>query len=47
MIGQKELHYEGKTTDLGALRSHIESYLEAEGFKAPFSRPRRPAFCGA
>jgi hypothetical protein len=39
MIGQKELHYEGKTTDLGALRSHIESYLEAEGFKVQASAP--------
>jgi hypothetical protein len=39
MIGQKELHYEGKTTDLGALRSHIESYLAAEGFRVHTSAP--------
>jgi hypothetical protein len=39
MIGHKELHYEGKATDLGALRAHIQSYLEGEGFKVHASAP--------
>lgn len=32
MIGQKELHFQGKGTDLDALRQKIDSYLQADGF---------------
>ena len=37
MIGNKELHYTGKATDLGALQSHIEQYLRADGFRVQTS----------
>ena len=33
MIGNKELHYTGKGTDLAALQSHIEEYLKTDGFR--------------
>ena len=39
MIGKKELHYTGKGTDLGALQSHIEEHLKADGFKVQTSKP--------
>jgi hypothetical protein len=32
MIGDKEEHFQGKGTDLGALQSHIEGYLKTDGF---------------
>jgi hypothetical protein len=38
MIGDKELHYTGKGTDLGALQSHIQQYLEGDGFKVQASK---------
>jgi hypothetical protein len=38
MIGDKELHYTGKGTDLGALQSHIQQYLEGDGFKVQVSK---------
>jgi hypothetical protein len=37
MIGNKELHYTGKGTDLGGLQSHIEQYLRADGFRVQTS----------
>jgi hypothetical protein len=37
MIGNKELHYTGKGTDLGSLGSHIEQYLRADGFRVQTS----------
>jgi hypothetical protein len=39
MIGNKELHYTSKGTDLGALQSHIEQYLQADGFRVQTSAP--------
>jgi len=39
LIGEKVLHYDGKTTDLDALRTKIASYLEAEGFQVQSSVP--------
>jgi hypothetical protein len=39
MIGNKELHYTGKGTDLASLQSHIEQYLRADGFKVQTSAP--------
>jgi hypothetical protein len=39
MIGDKELHYTGKGTELGALQSHIEQYLRADGFRVQTSAP--------
>ena len=32
MIGDKEEHFQGKGTDLSALKSHIEEYLKTDGF---------------
>ena len=39
MIGNKELHYTGKGTDLAALASHIEEYLRADKFTVQTSAP--------
>ena len=39
MIGNKELHYASKGTDLGALQSHIAQYLQADGFRVQTSAP--------
>jgi hypothetical protein len=39
MIGDKELHYTSKGTDLGALQSHIVQYLQADGFRVQTSAP--------
>ncbi|MGD1049837.1 MAG: hypothetical protein ABR947_02050 [Solirubrobacteraceae bacterium] len=32
MIGEKTEHFEGKSTDLDALKSHIEEYFTKDGF---------------
>jgi hypothetical protein len=32
VLGDKEEHFEGKGTDLGALQTHIEEYLKNDGF---------------
>ncbi len=32
MIGDKEVHFAGKATDLHALQAHIEKYLSDDGF---------------
>lgn len=32
MLGDKEEHFEGKGTDLGALQTHLEEYLKSNGF---------------
>jgi hypothetical protein len=37
MIGDKELHFTGKATDLGSLQAHIEQYLRADGFRVQTS----------
>src|SRR5580692_8614073 len=39
MVGDKVEHFQGKGTDLGSLRSHIETYLKGDGFKTPTSAP--------
>jgi hypothetical protein len=39
MIGEKELHFQGKGTDLAGLQGKIESYLEGEGFTVQTSAP--------
>ena len=39
MIGEKELHFQGKGTDLAGLQSKIDSYLQGEGFTVQTSAP--------
>jgi predicted ATPase len=39
MIGEKVRHYEGKNTDLAALKGKIEEYLQGDGFKVQSSVP--------
>ncbi|HEX2701804.1 MAG TPA: hypothetical protein VHM72_00015 [Solirubrobacteraceae bacterium] len=39
MLGDKQEHFEGKGTDLGALQSHIEEYLKNDGFEVHTSAP--------
>jgi hypothetical protein len=39
MVGDKEEHFQGKGTDLGALQSHIEQYLKTDGFTVQTSAP--------
>jgi hypothetical protein len=39
MIGEKVRHYQGKKTDLDALKGKIEEYLKSEGFKVQSSIP--------
>ncbi len=39
MIGDKELHFTGKGTDLGGLASHVEEYLKKDGFTVATSAP--------
>jgi hypothetical protein len=39
MIGEKVRHYQGKNTDLTALKGKIEEYLKSEGFKTQSSQP--------
>jgi hypothetical protein len=34
MIGNKELPFTGKGTELGAPQAHIGGYLRADGFRA-------------
>jgi hypothetical protein len=39
MIGEKQLQYEGKSTDLNELQAKIEGYLKNEGFTVQTSAP--------
>jgi hypothetical protein len=39
MIGEKVRHYQGKNTDLSALKGKIEQYLQTDGFKTQSSTP--------
>jgi hypothetical protein len=39
MVGEKVRHYEGKNTDLAALKGKIEEYLQGDGFKVQSSVP--------
>jgi hypothetical protein len=39
VLGDKTEHFEGKGTDLGALQTHVEEYLKANGFKVQSSKP--------
>lgn len=39
MIGQKEMQFQGKGTDLAELQQKIESYLQAEKFTVQTSAP--------
>ena len=39
MLGDKEEHFEGKGTDLGALQTHLEEYLKSNGFTVQSSAP--------
>ncbi|MGH3733365.1 MAG: hypothetical protein ACRDVC_08345 [Acidimicrobiales bacterium] len=39
MLGDKEEHFVGKGTDLGALGSHIEEYLKTNGFTVQTTPP--------
>jgi hypothetical protein len=39
VLGDKELHYEGKSKDPDAVRSHVEEYLKAAGFEVQTSTP--------
>jgi hypothetical protein len=39
VLGNKEEHFEGKGTDLGALQTHLEEYLKANGFTVQSSAP--------
>ncbi len=39
MLGDKEEHFEGKGTDLGALQAHLEEYLKSNGFTVQTSAP--------
>jgi hypothetical protein len=39
MIGEKVRQYEGKNTDLDALKAKTEQYLEGDGFKVQSSTP--------
>ncbi len=39
MLGDKQEHFEGKGTDLGALASHVEEYLKSDGFTVQTSAP--------
>jgi hypothetical protein len=39
MIGEKELHFQGKGTDLSGLQGKIETYLRDEGFTVQTSAP--------
>ena len=32
MLGDKEIHFEGKGTEISSLQSHIEQYLKNDGF---------------
>jgi len=39
MIGDRQEHFQGKSTDLDALASHIEEYFKKEGFTVHASAP--------
>ena len=39
MIGEKVRQYQGKNTDLSALKGKIEQYLQGDGFKTLSSTP--------
>jgi hypothetical protein len=39
MIGETVRHYEGKNTDLSALKAKIEQYLQGDGFEVQSSTP--------
>jgi hypothetical protein len=39
VLGDKEEHFEGKGTDLGALQTHLEEYLKSNGFTVQSSAP--------
>jgi len=39
MLGDRQEHFQGKGTDLGALQSHVEEYLKNDGFKVKTSAP--------
>jgi hypothetical protein len=39
VLGDKEEHFEGKGTDLGALQTHLEEYLKSNGFTVQTSAP--------
>src|SRR5262249_56089063 len=39
MIGEKELHFQGKGTDLSGLEGKIDSYLQGEGFTVQTAAP--------
>jgi hypothetical protein len=39
MIGEKTEHFQGKSTDLSSLQSHIEEYLKSDGFTTQTSAP--------
>ena len=39
MLGDKEEHFTGKGTELGALQAHVEEYLRANGFTVQTSAP--------
>jgi hypothetical protein len=39
MVGEKELHFQGKGTELAQLQSKVESYLQGEGFTVQTSAP--------
>lgn len=39
MLGEKVRHYQGKNTDLAALKAKIEDYLKGDGFKVQSSVP--------
>jgi hypothetical protein len=39
MIGETVRHYEGKNTDLSALKAKIEQYLQGDGFQVQSSTP--------
>jgi hypothetical protein len=39
VLGDKELHFTDKGTDLTALQAHVEKYLNADGFSVQTSAP--------
>jgi hypothetical protein len=39
VFGDKQEHFEGMGTDLGALQTHVEEYLKANGFTVQSSAP--------
>jgi hypothetical protein len=39
MIGQKEIHYQGKSKGPSDVQSHLEEYLKTDGFQVQTSAP--------